>query len=105
MAMKTKTAKKSKATPKPKSAPVGADVGRAFSIAINKRKTVQERVAALARAPLAVCENDDNLQAILGVLRDVNEPIEVRMAAMQSLLLPRVAVLHASRAQPHYGQG
>jgi hypothetical protein len=85
MARKTKTVKKSKPTRKPKITPAGAGGARAFSIATNKRKTVQERVAALAQTPLAVCDSDDNLQAVLAVLRDVNEPIGVRLAAMQSL--------------------
>lgn len=82
MAMKTKTAKKSNATRKPKGVPAA---GRALSIATNKQKTVQERVAALAQAPLAMGDTGDNLQAILGLLGDVSEPIEIRTAALQSL--------------------
>jgi hypothetical protein len=85
MARKTQTASKSKTIRKGKSTPAGAGGGHAFSIATNKRKTVPERVAALTQVPLAVCDNDANLQAILSVLRDVEEPIEVRLAAMQSL--------------------
>ena len=82
MAIKTKTTNKSNATRKPKGA---LAVGRALSIATNKQKTVQERVAALAQAPLAMGDNGDNLEAILGVLGDVSEPIEIRTAALQSL--------------------
>jgi hypothetical protein len=37
------------------------------------------------KAPTAVCENDDNLQAVLNVLRDVDEPAQVRLAALRSL--------------------
>jgi hypothetical protein len=85
MARKTQTASKSKTKQKGKSTPERASGGRAFSIATNKRKTVTERVAALTQVPLAVCDNDDHLQAVLGVLRDTNEPVAVRMAAMQSL--------------------
>src|SRR5713226_7852769 len=83
MAMKTKPAKKPNAARKPKSAPAGA--GPALSVATNKQKGVQERVAALAQAPLAVGDSGENMQAVLGVLGDVSEPIEIRMAALQSL--------------------
>jgi hypothetical protein len=85
MAMKTKIARKSKATGRPKAPSAGVGVLRAFSIATNNQKAVQDRVAALAQAPLAVCDSDENLQKILGILRDVDEPSEVRMAALQSL--------------------
>jgi len=40
---------------------------------------------ALAQAPLAVCESDENLQKVLKVLRNQKEPVEVRLAAMQTL--------------------
>ena len=33
----------------------------------------------MAEAPLAVCESDKNLQAMLTVLRDKEEPVEVRL--------------------------
>ena len=85
MARKTQTASKSKTKQKGKSTPEGASGGRAFSIATNKQKTVTERVAALTQVPLAVCDSDAHLQAVLGVLRDTEEPVAVRMAAMQSL--------------------
>src|SRR3712207_376344 len=57
----------------------------ALSLATNARKPVAQRVAAMADATLAVCGNDANLQAMLKVLRDKEEPIEVRLAALQSL--------------------
>ena len=57
----------------------------AMSVATSARKTVKERVAALAKAPLAVCESDKDLQAMLNVLRNKDEPVEVRLAALQSL--------------------
>src|SRR5882672_1451312 len=85
MAKKTQTVTKSKPRRKSTITAAGAGAARAFSIATNKRKTVQERIAALMQAPRAVCESDDNLQAVLGVLRDVDEPIEMRMSAMQAL--------------------
>jgi hypothetical protein len=39
----------------------------------------------MAEVPLAVCESDKNLQAMLNVLRNKDEPVEVRLAALQSL--------------------
>ena len=80
----TKTAKSSKSSKKPK-ASAKRSGQRALSIGTSSRRTVKERVAALAEAPLAVCESDDNLQAMLNVLRDRNEPEKVRLAALQSL--------------------
>lgn len=80
----TKAAKRSKAAQKPKSAPTRS-ARAALSIATSARRTVKERVAALAEAPLAVCDSDENLQAMLNVLRNKDEPVEVRLAALQSL--------------------
>jgi hypothetical protein len=56
-----------------------------MSIATNASKTVKQRVAAMAAAPLAVCESEKDLQAMLKVLSDQSEPIAVRLAALQSL--------------------
>jgi hypothetical protein len=56
-----------------------------MSVAKNARRTVRERVAALAEVSLAVCESDKNLQAVLDVLRNKEEPVEVRLAAMDAL--------------------
>lgn len=63
-----------------------AVAGRAaMAIATSSKRTVKQRVAALAEAPLAVCESDQDLQAMLNVLRNRNEPVAVRLAALQSL--------------------
>jgi len=85
MAGKTRAGRKLKMTRKAKRTREAVGGGRAFWIATNKQKTIQERVSALAHVPMAVGEGDNNLQAVLGVLRDVKEPIEVRLAALQSL--------------------
>ncbi|MGH8468077.1 MAG: hypothetical protein ACREX3_04105 [Gammaproteobacteria bacterium] len=84
MTKKRKPAKRSTSVRKPKS-PVKRLARSALSIATSARRTVEERVAALAEVPLAVCENDETLQAMLNVLRDVDEPVRVRLAALQSL--------------------
>ena len=46
---------------------------------------MKERVQAMAEVPLLVCESDKDLQKVLEVLRNQDEPIEVRLAALQSL--------------------
>ena len=58
---------------------------KALSAATSARRPTDQRVAAMAQAPLAVTESDKDLQATLGVLRNTSEPIEVRLAALQSL--------------------
>lgn len=65
----------------------------ALSIAMSSRKSVKERVAAMAEAPLAACESDQNLQAMLSVLRNTEEPIDVRLAALQSLQAASFSVI------------
>jgi hypothetical protein len=88
MAKKRKATKRSASGRKPK-----RSARSAIAAATNARKTVKERIAALAEAPLAVCENDDYLQAMLNVLRDPNEPIKVRLAALQSLQAASFSVI------------
>lgn len=48
-------------------------------------RLVDERVAALAEAPDRVGESDTKLQAILNLLRDEEESVEVRLEALQTL--------------------
>ena len=84
MATKRKTAKRSKAAKRAKTA-VERSAKRAMSIAASSKRTVKERVAAMAEAPLAVCDSDKDLQAMLKVLSDQDEPVKVRLAALQSL--------------------
>ena len=84
MSSKRKAAKPSKSTPKARAA-APKSAAALFSIATDPRKTVKQRVDAITQVPLAVCENDENLQAVLKILRDKNEPIDVRLAALQSL--------------------
>src|SRR5215213_9245485 len=84
MAQKKKAAKSSKSAGKTKS-PAKRSTRSAMSVATSAKNPVKERVAALAEVPLAVGESDENLQALLSVLRDPNEPVEVRLAALQTL--------------------
>jgi HEAT repeat protein len=92
MATKRKAAKSSKSAKKPKAAAKRS--GRsAFSVGTNTRRTVKERVAALAEAPLMVCESDKDLQAMLKVLANKDEPVRVRLAALQSLQAASFSVI------------
>jgi hypothetical protein len=84
MATKRKAANKPKSAKKPKTA-AKMSARNAMSIATNARNTIGERVAAMAQAPLTTGESDKDLQAMLNVLRNKDEPVEVRLAALQSL--------------------
>jgi hypothetical protein len=65
----------------------------AMSVATDQGKVPKDRVAAFAEAPLAVCETDKNLQATLAVVRNQEEPVEVRLAAMESLAAAAFSVI------------
>jgi HEAT repeat protein len=85
MTTKRKTAKASKKAGKSKPKARRSARG-ALTIATSARKSVPERVAAMTNLPLAVAESDDeHLQALMAVLRNEDEPIKVRLAALQSL--------------------
>jgi hypothetical protein len=73
-----------------------------MSVATSKSKPIKERVAALAEVPLAVCESDKDLQATLNVLRNQDEPIEVRLAALQSLQAASFSVVAFESCRADY---
>jgi hypothetical protein len=80
-----KAAKKAKSATKPKVAPK-LSPRAAFSTATNAKGNVEQRVAAMAHVPLALSQSDQNPQTVLNVLRNTNEPMPVRLAALQSLV-------------------
>lgn len=84
-----KSTKKSKAQKAPKKRSAKA----AFAVAMSSKKPVAQRVDALREAPLAVTESDENLQAMLQMLRDPKQPIKVRLAALQSLQAASFSVI------------
>jgi hypothetical protein len=84
MSNKRKSSKTSKSKSKGRAAAPKSS-GSLLSVATDATKSVKQRVAALAQAPLAVCENEQNLEAVLNILRDKSEPIEVRLASLQTL--------------------
>jgi len=87
----TKSARKAKGAAKRSSR--GGAAGTKKTVATESKKAVEKRVAALTEAPLTVCDSDENLQATLKILRDQNEPQEVRFAALQSLQAASFSVL------------
>ncbi len=101
MNKKRKTAKSATSARKAKS-PAKRPARGALSVATSARKSVKQRVAALVEAPLAVCENDENLQAVLNVLRNKNEPVEVRLAALQALQAASFSVVEFESCRGDY---
>jgi HEAT repeat protein len=91
MVTKRKAAKSSKSANK--NAATKRSARSALSVGTNTRRTAKERIAALAEAPLAVCESDKDLQAMLNVLRNQDEPVEVRLAALKSLQAASFSVI------------
>jgi len=87
-------AKGAKATKRTASRSKNALAGRAaMAVATSPKRTVKQRVAAIAETPLTICESDKDLQAMLNLLRDRNEPIAVRLAALQSLQAASFSVI------------
>ncbi|HKI00766.1 MAG TPA: hypothetical protein VKK31_02185 [Thermoanaerobaculia bacterium] len=82
MAQKKKAAKSSKSARKAKS-PAKKSARGGMAVAAGARKPTEERIAALMQVPLAVCEKDEDLQTVLNILRNQDEPIELRLAALQ----------------------
>ena len=85
----SKPAKKSSAKRSPRAA---------FAVATNEKKSTAERAKAFVEAPLATIASDATLQASLDVLRDRQQPIKVRLAALQSLQAATFAVIEF---EPH----
>ncbi|MCA1614889.1 MAG: hypothetical protein LC800_12295 [Acidobacteria bacterium] len=98
---KRKAAKSSKSASQPKGA-ANLSARSAMSIATSARKSVDERAAALAQAPQAVLENDGNLQSVLSILRDADEPASVRMAALKSLQAASFSAVDFESCRPDY---
>ena len=89
-----------KAAKRSKSAKVSTQA--AMSIATSPQRTVKQRVAAMAEVPLAVCESDKDLQKMLKVLSNKDEPIEVRLAALQSLQAASFSVVAFESCRSDY---
>lgn len=81
---KPKAAKSSKPAKKSK-APAHRSASAAASAGSSARRSVDERVTALAEARLATTDKEENLQAVLKILRNQEEPMQVRFAALQAI--------------------
>ena len=94
MATKRKAAKKTRRAPTagPQAGRFARDRASRVAVATSARRSGKERTAAAASA-LAVCESEQDFQAMLKVLRDANEPVKVRLAALQSLQAASFSVL------------
>jgi hypothetical protein len=92
MAKKRKTVRRSTRARKSTGA-ASRSARAAVSVATNAKNTTARRVAALAETPSAICDSDASLQALLKVLRDRDEPIKVRLAALQAIQAASFAVV------------
>jgi hypothetical protein len=101
MTKKRKAAKRSTTARAPKTAATRSPRA-ALSVGTDTRKTDKERVAALAEAPLAVCDSDQNLQSMLTVLRSMGEPVAVRLAALQALQAASFSVIAFESSRGDY---
>jgi hypothetical protein len=81
---KRKSTKNSKPPRKPKSQATKSDRGL-MSIATDGKKGAKERVAALEEVSLGASGNDKNMLSALRILGDENEPVKLRLAAIQAL--------------------
>jgi len=96
--MTTKRKSTKKVTAAKKKSPAARTPRAAFAVATNEKKTTAERAKAFAEAPLQTIDSDKNLQASLEVLRDRQQPIKVRLAALQSLQAASFSVIEF---EPH----
>src|SRR5215204_2301969 len=93
MTTKKRKAAKKKTTAAAKKRPAKRSPRAAFAVATNEKKSTAERAKAFVEAPLATIESDKSLQASLDVLRDREQPIKVRLAALQSLQAATFSVI------------
>ena len=91
--MTTKRKSTKKVAAAKKKSPAKRTPRAAFAVATNEKKSTAERSKAFAEAPLATIQSDKNLQASLEVLRDREQPIKVRLAALQSLQAATFSVI------------
>ncbi len=83
---------KKRASKKAAKAPRKMSALAALSVATNAKKTTAERVSALAHAPEAVMKSDENLQKLCDVVKNTEEPVQVRLEAINALATAAFAV-------------
>jgi len=84
MSKKRVAAKKSKSGAKSKR-PARRSARTLMSVATSAKRTVEDRLAALAEVPIVFHEDEAHVQGVLGVLGDQEEPVEVQFAALETL--------------------
>jgi len=102
MSKTRRTVKKSKAARRRTRGATPQSSRGALAVATSARKTVKERVDAMAISTLAVCEDDQALQSMLKVLRDEDEHIKVRLAALAALQAASFSVIAFQSCRSDY---
>jgi len=97
-----KTAKKAPRRKQTRRAGAARSSRSALATALNPRKPVQDRITAIATAPLAICDDDRTLQSMLDVLRKRDEPIDVRLAALASIQAASFSVVAFQSCRSDY---
>jgi len=82
MTPKKKAAREPAAEAKPARKRTGK---QSMTLAKSAKASVEDRVAAIAELPREVCGSDANLEAVLALLSDASQPLDVRLAALQAL--------------------
>jgi hypothetical protein len=103
MTKKRKAVRSRKAARKGRSKSAAPRSARAaVSIGTNTKNPVSQRVAAIAESPTAIYESDSNLQAMLTVLRNKDEPVKVRLATLQALQAASFSVVAFESCRSDY---
>jgi HEAT repeat protein len=74
----------------------------AMAMVTNSRKTAKQRISAMVHVTPIISGDDDNLQAMLKVLRDTAEPIAVRIRALETLQAASFAVVEFESCRGDY---
>ena len=74
----------------------------ALAAATSARKTVSERVEAMAKATSAICDDHEGFQEVLRVLRNPDEHIKVRLAALASIQAASFSVVAFESCRSDY---
>lgn len=79
------TKKAAKSTKRAVKTPARRSPRAALQVVTSSKQTAKQRVDALGDVAQGICENDENFQKLLNILRDQKEPIKVRLATLQTL--------------------
>jgi hypothetical protein len=90
MTPKKKAAGKQAADTKPARKRTGR---QSMTLAKSAKASVEDRVAALAGLTAEVCKSEEQLESVLDLLRDADQPQEVRIAALQAVQAASFSVL------------